>query len=156
MASWAERSGALLVSGAPGADPAAVVHQALESAQASGIEQVFIDTAGRLHTKKPLMDELAKIERVAGRLVSGAPHETLLVMDATVGSNGLLQARQFSESLAVRGIVLTKLDGTAKGGVVIAIARELSLPVRFTGVGESMEDRLLCESDAFVDALLAN
>jgi fused signal recognition particle receptor len=119
------------------------------------VNEVLVDTAGRLHTKKPLMDELTKIERVASRVIPGAPHETLLVMDATVGSNGLAQARQFADALNVTGVVLTKMDGTAKGGVVLAIAKELALPVRYVGVGESVDDLLEFSPEDFVDALLA-
>ncbi len=154
LATWAERAGAELIQGADGADPASVVHDALQSAATAGVEEVFIDTAGRLHTKRPLMEELGKIARVAGRVVADAPHEKLLVMDATVGTNGLSQARQFHEALSLTGIILTKLDGTAKGGVVFAIARELGLPVVFAGLGEKKEDLVSFTPEQFVDALL--
>jgi fused signal recognition particle receptor len=154
LETWAGRVGAELVKGREGADAAAVVHDALQAAVARSVQEVIIDTAGRLHTKRPLMDELAKVKRVAGRVVEGAPHETLLVMDATVGGNGLTQAREFSEALGVEGIVLTKLDGTAKGGVVVAVARELGIPVRFTGVGEGLEDLLPFSPEDFVRALV--
>ncbi len=154
LAAWAERIGVDLVEGAAGRDPASVVHEGVQVALGRGVDEVFIDTAGRLHTKRPLMDELAKMERVTARLVPDAPHEILLVMDATVGSNGLSQARQFKSSLGVTGIVLTKMDGTAKGGVVIAIAKELGLPVRYVGVGESVNDLLPFAEEDFVDALL--
>ena len=154
LAAWAERIGVDLVAGAAGRDPASVVHEGVQVALGRGVDEVFIDTAGRLHTKRPLMDELAKIERVTARLVPDAPHETLLVMDATVGSNGLSQAQQFKSTLGVTGIVLTKMDGTAKGGVVIAIAKELGLPVRYVGVGESVNDLMPFAEEDFVDALL--
>ena len=154
LAVWAERIGVDLVEGAAGRDPASVVHEGVQVALGRGVDTVFIDTAGRLHTKRPLMDELAKIERVTARLVPDAPHETLLVMDATVGSNGLSQAQQFKSTLGVTGIVLTKMDGTAKGGVVIAIAKELGLPVRYVGVGESASDLMPFADEEFVDALL--
>jgi fused signal recognition particle receptor len=153
LETWANRVGADLVKGAEGADAAAVVHDGLQAALARGFDVVIIDTAGRLHTKQPLMDELAKVKRVAGRVVEGAPHQTLLVMDATVGGNGLTQARQFSESLGVEGIILTKLDGTAKGGIVVAVAKELGIPVRYTGVGEGLEDLLTFSAKEFVEAL---
>ena len=156
LATWADRVGAELVKGREGADAASVVHDGLQVALSRGADEVIIDTAGRLHTKRPLMDELAKVKRIAGRVVESAPHETLLVMDATVGGNGLVQARQFSEALGVEGIVLTKLDGTAKGGIVIAVARDLGIPVRFTGVGEGLEDLLAFSPKEFVSALVGN
>jgi fused signal recognition particle receptor len=155
LATWAERAGVDIVRGEPNRDPASVVHDGLSRAIAQGYGEVVIDTAGRLHTKRPLMDELAKVGRIASRLVPDAPHETLLVLDATVGANGLLQARQFVDALPVTGIILTKMDGTAYGGVVVAIAQELSLPVRYTGVGEGLDDLLPFTPEVFVDALLS-
>ncbi len=139
---WGRRTGAGVVSQKPGADPSAVVYDALQSAKARKIDCVIVDTAGRLHTKSNLMAELEKMRRTASRLIPGAPHEVLLVMDATTGQNGLEQARRFTESSGVTGIVLTKLDGTAKGGIVVAIARELNLPIRFVGIGEQVDDLL--------------
>ncbi|HET9243816.1 MAG TPA: signal recognition particle-docking protein FtsY [Gaiella sp.] len=137
---WAEHAGADFVGGSRGADPAAVAFDAVEAARARGKDVVLVDTAGRLHTQGNLMDELAKVRRViAGRLI-GAPHETLLVVDATTGQNGLQQARLFSEAAGVTGVALTKLDGSAKGGVAIAIAHELGLPVKLVGVGEGVDD----------------
>ena len=156
LAMWAERAGVDIVPGEPGRDPASVVHDGLGAALAKGIDEVLVDTAGRLHTKRPLMDELGKVERVASRVIPEAPHETLLVMDATVGTNGLSQAREFAEALRVTGIVLAKMDGTAKGGVVLAIALELGLAVRYTGVGEGLEDLIEFSPEAFVDALLSS
>ena len=154
LETWANRLGVDLIRGNQGTDPASVVHEGLQTATARGVDDVFIDTAGRLHTKKPLLDELAKVKRVAGRLIPGAPHQTLLVMDATVGGNGLVQARRFSESLGVDGIVLTKLDGTAKGGIVVAVARELGLPVVYAGVGEGEDDLMDFSAEQFVHALV--
>ncbi len=151
---WATRSGVEIIKTRPGGDPAAVLYDAIAAAKARAIDDVYVDTAGRLHTKTGLMDELDKMRRTAARLVPGAPHEVLLVMDATTGQNGLQQARQFTHSAGVTGIVLTKLDGTAKGGIAVAIARELSLPVRFVGVGEKMDDLLEFSPAAFVDSLL--
>lgn len=156
LGTWAERIGVDVIEGDAGRDPASVVHDGVQAAVSRGVDEVLVDTAGRLHTKRPLMDELRKIERVAARVVPGAPHETLLVMDATVGSNGLSQAREFQAALDLTGIVLTKMDGTAKGGIVLAIARELGLPVRHVGVGESANDLLPFSNRAFVDALLAS
>lgn len=153
LAVWAERSGARIVGGEPGQDPASIVHDGLQTASKQDFDEVLVDTAGRLHTKRPLMDELSKVARVAARVVPGAPHETLLVMDATVGTNGLAQARQFQDALPLSGIVLTKMDGTARGGVVLAIARELGLGVRYLGIGEGMEDLVPFEAEAFVEAL---
>ena len=137
-----------------GGDPAAVLYDAISSAKAHNIDELIVDTAGRLHTKTGLMDELDKMRRTAAKLIPGAPHEVLLVMDATTGQNGLQQARQFTQSAGVTGIVLTKLDGTAKGGIAVAIAQELNLPVRFAGVGEQMTDLLEFSSGDFVDSLL--
>jgi fused signal recognition particle receptor len=138
-----------------GADPSAVLFDALQSAKSKKIDYVIVDTAGRLHTKSNLMTELEKMTRIAKREVSGAPHEVLLVMDATTGQNGLTQAREFTKSAAVTGIVLTKLDGTAKGGVVTAIARELKIPIRFVGVGEKIDDLIEFSPDDFVESLFA-
>ncbi len=150
---WAARAGADFVAAAPGGDPAAVVVDALRAARARQRSPVLIDTAGRLHTRAPLMDELAKIRRVAAREVPGAPHEVLLVVDATVGQNGVAQAREFLEHAGVTGVVLAKLDGTARGGVAVAIAHDLKLPVRYVGVGEQLEDLVPFSAQAYVDAL---
>ena len=151
---WAARSGVEMIKTRQGGDPSAVLYDAISAAKARRIDDLYVDTAGRLHTKSGLMDELDKMRRTASRLVPGAPHEVLLVMDATTGQNGLQQARQFTQSAGVTGIVLTKLDGTAKGGIAVAIARELNLPVRYAGVGEKMEDLLEFSPAAFVDSLL--
>ncbi len=151
---WAQRSGVDMIKTKQGGDPSAALYDALEAAKARKTDVLIVDTAGRLHTKAGLMQELDKMRRTAERLVSGAPHQTLLVMDATTGQNGLQQARLFTEAAQVSGIVLTKLDGTAKGGIVIAIASELKLPVLFAGVGEKMEDILPFDTGAFVDSLL--
>ena len=151
---WASRSGVEIIKTRQGGDPAAVLYDAISAAKARGIDDLYVDTAGRLHTKTGLMDELDKMRRTAARLVPGAPHEVLLVMDATTGQNGLQQARLFTQAAGVTGIVLTKLDGTAKGGIAVAIARELNLPVRFVGVGEKMTDLLEFDAEAFVDSLM--
>ncbi len=151
---WAGRSGVEMVKTRQGGDPAAVLYDAARAAKAKKIDELIVDTAGRLHTKTGLMDELDKMRRTAAKLVPGAPHEVLLVMDATTGQNGLQQARLFTQAAGVTGIVLTKLDGTAKGGIAVAIARELGLPVRYVGVGEKMEDLLEFDAGAFVDALV--
>ena len=151
---WAGRSGVEMVKTRQGGDPAAVLYDAASAAKAKKIDELIVDTAGRLHTKTGLMDELDKMRRTAAKLVPGAPHEVLLVMDATTGQNGLQQARLFTQAAGVTGIVLTKLDGTAKGGIAVAIARELNLPVRYVGVGEKMEDLLEFDAGAFVDALV--
>ncbi len=151
---WAARSGVEMIKTRQGGDPAAVLYDAITAAKARHIDELYVDTAGRLHTKSGLMDELNKMRRTAARLVPGAPHEVLLVMDATTGQNGLQQARQFTQSAGVTGIVLTKLDGTAKGGIAVAIARELNLPVRYVGVGEKMTDLLEFSPEEFVDSLL--
>jgi len=151
---WAARSGVEIIKTKSGADPSAVLYDAISAAKSRAIDDLYVDTAGRLHTKSGLMDELEKMRRTASRLVPGAPHEVLLVMDATTGQNGLQQARQFTASAGVTGIVLTKLDGTAKGGIAVAIARELNLPVRFVGVGEKMTDLLEFSPAEFVDSLL--
>lgn len=155
LGAWAERTGVAIASGDPGRDPASVVHDGLNRSVAEGFDEVLVDTAGRLHTKRPLMDEIAKVSRVASRVVAGAPHETLLVLDATVGTNGLQQAREFTSALPVTGIVLAKMDGTARGGVVVAIAKELGIPVRYVGVGEGADDFVAFSPDAFVTALLS-
>jgi fused signal recognition particle receptor len=151
---WASRSGVEMIKTRPGGDPSAVLYDAATAATARKIDELIVDTAGRLHTKTGLMDELDKMRRTAARLVPGAPHEVLLVMDATTGQNGLQQARLFTQAAGVTGIVLTKLDGTAKGGIAVAIARELNLPVRFVGVGEQMGDLLEFSPAEFVDSLL--
>ncbi|HXG26107.1 MAG TPA: signal recognition particle-docking protein FtsY [Candidatus Binatia bacterium] len=150
---WADRAGAAMVSHAAGADPAAVVYDALDAAVARGADVVIIDTAGRLHTKSNLMDELAKIRRVIERRLPGAQPETLLVIDATTGQNGLLQAEAFHGTVGLTGIVLTKLDSTARGGIVFAIEDRLGVPVRFAGVGERVEDLVPFDPEAFVAAL---
>jgi fused signal recognition particle receptor len=152
---WAGRSGVQMIKTRQGGDPAAVLYDAASSAKAHHIAELIVDTAGRLHTKTGLMDELEKMRRTAAKLIPGAPHEVLLVMDATTGQNGLQQARLFTQAAGVTGIVLTKLDGTAKGGIAVAIAQELGLPVRFVGVGEKMTDLLAFDAAAFVDSLLA-
>ena len=152
---WGQRTGTEVIKTKAGGDPAAVLFDALQSATARKTDYVIVDTAGRLHTKQNLMLELEKMKRTAQRIVPGAPHETLLVMDATTGQNGLQQARQFTQSAGVTGIVLTKLDGTAKGGVVVAISRELGLPVRYVGVGEKAGDLLPFDPKEFVESLFA-
>ena len=152
---WGQRTGTEVIKTKAGGDPSAVLFDALQSATARQTDYVIVDTAGRLHTKQNLMLELEKMKRTAQRIVPGAPHETLLVMDATTGQNGLQQARQFTQSAGVTGIVLTKLDGTAKGGVVVAISRELGLPVRFVGVGEKAGDLLPFDPKEFVESLFA-
>jgi fused signal recognition particle receptor len=151
---WGSRTGVEVIKTKPGGDPSAVLFDALSAAKARHTDSVIVDTAGRLHTKTSLMAELAKMKRTAERIIPGAPHEVLLVMDATTGQNGLQQARLFTQSAGVTGIVLTKLDGTAKGGIAVAIAQELNLPVRFVGVGEQMTDLLEFSPAAFVDSLL--
>jgi fused signal recognition particle receptor len=152
----AERTRSGFHRGAEGADPSAVLTDALRMARARGLDGVLVDTAGRLHTKTNLMTELAKMHRVAGREVDGAPHETLLVLDATVGSNGLAQGREFAKASSVTGLVLTKLDGTAKGGVAVAVVRELGVPIRYVGVGETVEDLLPFDAAAFADGLIGS
>ncbi|MEE8130242.1 MAG: hypothetical protein V3T48_08150, partial [Vicinamibacterales bacterium] len=150
---WAARAGVEIVKAGPGTDPAAVVFDAIQAGRARGRDVVIVDTAGRLHTRVDLMAELEKVRRVAAREVDGAPHEVLLVLDATVGQNGLTQAREFLQRTDVTGIVLTKVDGTAKGGIAVAVVSELGLPIRYVGVGEALEDLLPFSSDAYVDAL---
>ncbi len=152
---WGQRTGTEVIRTKAGGDPAAVLFDALQAATARHSDYVIVDTAGRLHTKTNLMAELEKMRRTAQRIIPGAPHETLLVMDATTGQNGLQQARQFTDAAGVTGIVLTKLDGTAKGGVVVAISRELGLPVRYVGVGEKAGDLLPFNAKDFVDSLFA-
>ena len=152
---WGERTGTEVIKTKPGGDPAAVLFDALQSASARHTDYVIVDTAGRLHTKTSLMAELEKMRRTAQRIIPGAPHETLLVMDATTGQNGVQQARLFTQSAGVTGIVLTKLDGTAKGGVVVAISRELGVPVRYVGVGEKAGDLLPFDPNEFVESLFA-
>jgi fused signal recognition particle receptor len=152
---WGSRTGVEVIKTKPGGDPSAVLFDALNAAKARQTDSVIVDTAGRLHTKTSLMAELEKMKRTAQRIVPGAPHEVLLVMDATTGQNGLQQARQFTESAGVTGIVLTKLDGTAKGGVVVAISRELGLPVRYVGVGEKAADLLPFSAENFANSLFS-
>ena len=150
---WAQRAGVDIVTGPEGGDPGAVVFDTLQAAQARGMDMVIVDTAGRLHTQYNLMAELRKVRKVAANNVAGAPHETLLVLDATTGQNALSQARHFQEAVEVTGAVLAKLDGTARGGMVFAIARELGLPVQFVGTGEHMEDIAPFDPDLFVEGL---
>lgn len=151
---WGERNAVPVIAQAAGTDPAAVAFDALQAARARGIDVLLADTAGRLHTQANLMEELKKVKRVMGRVEASAPHEVLLVLDASQGQNALQQARLFNEALGVTGVVLTKLDGTAKGGIVLAIASELKLPIRFIGTGEGAEDFDEFDAEAFVDALL--
>jgi fused signal recognition particle receptor len=150
---WATRAGVEIVRAREGSDPAAVVFDAISSGKARGRSPILVDTAGRLHTRANLMNELEKIRRVAAREVDGAPHEVLIVLDATVGQNGLTQAREFMGAAGVNGVVLTKLDGTAKGGVAVAIAHDLKLPIRYVGVGEGIDDLVPFSAEEYVDAL---
>jgi fused signal recognition particle receptor len=152
---WGARTSTDVIRQSAGADPSAVLFDALQAAKARKVDYVIVDTAGRLHTKANLMAELEKMRRTAAKVVPGSPHEVLLVLDATTGQNGLEQARRFTESSGVTGIVLTKLDGTAKGGIVVAIARELNLPIRYIGVGEQAGDLLPFEPDKFIASLFA-
>ena len=152
---WAERSGAEFVSAAPGADPAAVAWTAIDAAVARGVDVAIIDTAGRLHTSDALMDELRKVVRVIDKRLPGAPHEALLVLDATIGQNAVAQARVFAASVPVTGLVLTKLDGTAKGGVVVAVHEAINAPVKFVGVGEAADDLEPFDADAFAQGLFS-
>ncbi len=152
---WANRSGVPMIRQAPGSDPSAVLFDALNAARARNSDYVVVDTAGRLQTKENLMAELQKMSRTAKKVIPDAPHEVLLVLDATTGQNGLEQARKFTETSGVTGIVLTKLDGTAKGGIVVAIARELNLPIRYVGVGEKIEDLLPFDAEKFIESLFA-
>jgi len=156
LAEWADRAGAELVRSEEGADPGAVAFDAVEAARARGADVVIVDTAGRLHTQGNLMDELAKVRRVIGKQLPGAPHETLLSIDATTGQNGLRQAKVFAEAAEVDGVVLTKLDGTAKGGIVLAIAGELQIPVKLVGTGETLEDLRPFDPTDFANALLTD
>ena len=153
LAIWAERTGVPLIQQKQGTDPAAVLFDSLKAAKARGSDVLIVDTAGRLHNKSNLMAELEKMKRVAGREVEGAPHETLLVVDAVTGQNGLEQARQFLKVAGVTGIVLTKLDGTAKGGIAVAIANELSLPIRYAGIGEKVDDLVVFDPELYVNGL---
>ncbi len=153
LAVWASRTGSELIKQKPGADPAAVVYDGLAAARARGVDYVIVDTAGRLHTKSNLMQELEKMKRTAAKLIPGAPHDVLLVLDATTGQNGLAQAREFTGVAGVTGIVLTKLDGTARGGIVIPIVRELGLPVAFVGTGETADDLVPFDAQTFVNSL---
>src|SRR5437016_5837815 len=152
---WGTRTGTRVVRQGPGSDPSAVLFDALSAARAAKADYVIVDTAGRLQTKENLMAELQKMSRTAKKVIADAPHEVLLVLDATTGQNGLEQARKFTETSGVTGIVLAKLDGTAKGGVIVAIARELALPIRFIGVGEKVEDLLAFDPEAFIDSLFS-
>jgi fused signal recognition particle receptor len=151
---WGERAGVEVIKQGPGADPSAVAFDAVKAAQARAADVLIVDTAGRLHTKTNLMAELTKVKRVIGRQLPGAPHETLLVLDATTGQNGIAQARLFHEAIGLTGLVLTKLDGTAKGGVVVRIARELGLPIKLVGTGERLDDLAAFDPDEFVAALV--
>jgi fused signal recognition particle receptor len=153
---WSERTGAALVAGPDGGDPAAVAFDTVKSAVARDADVAIIDTAGRLQTKVPLMEELAKIVRVIGRELPGAPHETLLVLDANTGQNAISQAREFTSRAGVSALVLTKLDGTAKGGVIVGLADELGLPVKYVGVGEGADDLRTFSAREFVDALFSD
>lgn len=155
LAIWSERTGAGLIRHADGSDPASVAYDATDAAVARGVDNVLIDTAGRLHTKVNLMEELKKIQRVVRKRIPDAPHEVLLVLDATTGQNGLEQARQFTQALDVTGIILTKLDGTAKGGMAVAIQKELGIPIKMIGIGESVEDLDVFDANEFVEALFA-
>jgi fused signal recognition particle receptor len=150
---WAQRNGIDVIKQKSGADPAAVVFDAVTAAKARGADAVIVDTAGRLHTKSNLMAELEKMKRTAAKVIPGAPHDVLLVLDATTGQNGLAQAREFTASVGVTGIVLTKLDGTAKGGIVVAISRELGLPIRFVGTGEQLNDLVPFDAQTYADSL---
>lgn len=152
---WAERAGADIVRGAPGADPASVAHDACDRALARGVDVLIIDTAGRLHTQEHLMRELEKVRNVIGRKIPGAPHEALLVLDATNGQNAIRQAEVFTKAIQCTGVILTKLDGTAKGGVVVAVRQSVNLPIKFVGVGEAIDDLQPFDEDAFVESLFA-
>ncbi|MCP4643439.1 MAG: signal recognition particle-docking protein FtsY [bacterium] len=155
LAIWSERTGVAIIKHGDGADPAAVAYDAADAADARKVDCLIIDTAGRLHTKVNLMEELRKIQRVVGKRLPGAPHDVLLVLDATTGQNGLQQAKQFTEALNVTGIVLTKLDGTAKGGIVVAIQRHLGIPIKLIGVGEGVDDLQPFQAREFVEAIFA-
>jgi fused signal recognition particle receptor len=153
LAIWADRAGCEIVRGAPGADPASVAHDACQRALARGVDVLIVDTAGRLHTQAHLMRELEKIRGVIQRMVPGAPHEVLLVIDATNGQNAIRQAEVFTKSIGCTGVILTKLDGTAKGGVVVAVRQTINLPVKFIGVGEALDDLQPFDADTFVESL---
>ena len=155
LETWADRSGADFISSQSGADPAAVAYDSVAAAESRGRDVVIVDTAGRLHTEGNLMEELAKVGRVIGKQIPGAPHETLLSIDATTGQNGLRQAKVFSEAVEVDGVVLTKLDGTAKGGITLGIADELGIPVKLIGTGETLEDLSPFDPGDFAEALLS-
>ncbi len=155
LRTWGDRLGVDVIAHGPGGDPAAIAYDALEAARARGADVVLVDTAGRLHTQSNLMEEMKKIARVLSRLDPSAPHETLLVLDATTGQNGLAQARSFTEAVGCTGVVLAKLDGTARGGVVIAIVRELGVPVRYVGTGEGVEDLAPFDAREFVEELFS-
>jgi fused signal recognition particle receptor len=150
---WAQRNGIEVIKQKPGADPAAVVYDAVAAAKARSADVVIVDTAGRLHTKSNLMAELEKMKRTAAKVIPGAPHDVLLVLDATTGQNGLSQAREFTSTVGVTGIILTKLDGTAKGGIVVAISRELDLPIRFVGTGEQIDDMIPFDAETYTNSL---
>lgn len=152
---WGEQAGADVIAHQPGADPGAVVYDAIQAARHRQVEEVIIDTAGRLHTKYNLMEELKKIKRVAAKTDATAPHEVILVIDATTGQNGLTQARYFTDAVGVTGIFLAKLDGTARGGIVLAICDELQIPIKYVGVGEKLEDMADFDAETFVEALCA-
>jgi fused signal recognition particle receptor len=152
---WAQRSNVALIKTKQGGDPSAALYDACSAAKARSTDVLIVDTAGRLHTKSDLMKELDKMRRTAEKLIPGAPHQTFLVMDATTGQNGLQQARLFTEAARVTGIVLTKLDGTAKGGIVLAIATELGLPVIYAGTGEKIDDLIPFDSKSFIDSLIS-
>jgi len=155
LEAWGNRAGADVIRQCMGADPASVAFDAMNAAQARGVDVLIIDTAGRLHTKVNLMEELKKIPRVIQKRMTGAPHEVLLVLDATTGQNGLSQARLFTEAIGVTGVVLTKLDGTARGGIVVAISRELDIPVKWIGVGEDVDDLIPFDAEVFVEGIFA-
>lgn len=155
LAIWSERTGASLIRHAEGADPASVAYDATDAAVARSVNNVLIDTAGRLHNKVNLMEEMKKIQRVIRKRIPDAPHEVLLVLDATTGQNGLEQARQFTQALTVTGIILTKLDGTAKGGMAVAIQRDLGIPIKMIGIGEGVDDLEVFDADQFVEALFS-
>jgi len=154
LKTWGERNDVPVIAQGPGADSASVIFDALQSAQSRDIDVLIADTAGRLHTQTGLMDELTKIRRVLAKLDANAPHEVLLVIDGTTGQNAISQTRQFRDAIGVTGLVVTKLDGTAKGGIVFALAREFGLPIRYVGLGESAEDLRVFDAAAFVDGLL--
>ncbi|MBY0586310.1 signal recognition particle-docking protein FtsY [bacterium] len=156
LSTWAERTGSDIVKASPGSDPASVAFDACSAGKSRGADIVIVDTAGRLHTQAPLMKELEKIHRVIGKAIPGAPHEVLLVLDATNGQNAILQAKQFTKSVGCTGIILSKLDGTAKGGAVISIHEQLGLPVKFIGIGEKADDLEVFDPDAFIDALFSS